>query len=203
MLISQQLDIWDTPRNCWVPNVESNWTSTVLSFTSIFFWNENIDTWHIHKHKCWYYWFRYSISNQRVWPLPQHSHRQSGGPPWKSPFSSMSLSMMAREVADMRMGASKPCLIVFRCSTFAHHFLKTKNCWKQMLTLVVGNLAPKSSSPLKLSSGFPHSSQRGKLKYIPILPMPIGVEDYKKSIKHTIIIFLMLLIVFWSSTHPW
>ena len=122
--------------------------------------------------------------------------RQSGGPPWKSPFSSMSLSMMAREVADMRMGASKPCLIVFRCSTFAHHFLKTKNCWKQMLTLVVGNLAPKSSSPLKLSSGFPHSSQRGKLKYIPILPMPIGVEDYKKSIKHTIVIFLMLLIVF-------
>ena len=52
----------------------------------------------------------------------------------------MSLSMMALEVENIRMRAAKP--HCWWCSTFAHHFLKTENCWNgQLFTLVSAPLA--------------------------------------------------------------
>ncbi len=37
---------------CWIQSSVGHQPSFPASFTSIFFWSENIDTWHIRKHKC-------------------------------------------------------------------------------------------------------------------------------------------------------
>lgn len=203
-LISQQLDIWDTPRNCWVPKC---WIQ--LDINSLFL---HVD---LFFGMTWTHWYLTQTQTQmgvdttdldipsQIKGFDHYPNTPRKLAEWRAPFK---VTVLIDVFVNDGTGRSwhedacfKAVLIVFRCSTFAHHLLKTENCWKQMLTLVQlklqGNLAPSPVPHSNFPAAFHTLANGANWNISRTLSMPIGVEDYKKRIKQK-----QLLI---SSTHPW
>lgn len=206
-LISQQLDIWDTPQNFWVPKC---WIQ--LDINRLFL--------HVDLFLEWKHWYLTHTQTQmgvdttdldipsQIKGFDHNPNTPRKPAEWRAPFKVTVLIQIWVKSASTTEESCRPDVFVnagtgsswhedacFKAVLIVFHlrplFLEDRELleakrWNWCAEIpAVGNPASKSSSPLKLSSGIAHSSQRGKLKYFPkTLPMPIRVEDHKKSIKN-------------------